>query len=130
MSGFQFFRPGDLALVLLLIAAPLYAIFQLNGAPGNDRQVIVEIAGQQQYVFPLQNNKTIPLDSFTRPVILQIENGSVRISENFCPKKICIQTGAIENPGQMIACVPLKLLIYIQAESGAEKSRQIEAITG
>ncbi len=60
--------------------------------------------------------KTIPITSEYGTNIIQIEHGTVCVSEADCPDHICVNSPAISKPGEIIACLPHKLLIEIRAE--------------
>ncbi len=56
---------------------------------------------------------TIKLDNAHYNTILVKHNG-ISVSEATCPDKVCIKTGWIYRPGEMIVCLPNKLIISIQ----------------
>ena len=58
-------------------------------------------------------------------MVLVIKDGVAWVSKSSCPRKICIKTGKINQPGQVIACVPNKVLIKAL---GPQKRREIDAI--
>ena len=47
---------------------------------------------------------------------IRIENGHISVTDADCPDKICLQTGAISHAGEIIACLPHKLIIEIKSE--------------
>ena len=47
---------------------------------------------------------------------IRVKNETIAIDEADCPDKICMQTGAISKPGEIIACLPHKLIIEIKSE--------------
>ncbi|TAN38006.1 MAG: NusG domain II-containing protein [Verrucomicrobia bacterium] len=48
----------------------------------------------------------------------EINTGRIRVREITCPQKLCQHTGWISRPGEMIVCVPNKILIEVTAQSG------------
>ena len=46
---------------------------------------------------------------------VEVKNGRIRVASSDCPKKICVNTGWIGTPGQIIVCVPYKVLIEVNA---------------
>ena len=46
---------------------------------------------------------------------MEIKQGRIRVKESDCPRKICVNTGWIKTPGQVIACVPNKVLVEIKS---------------
>lgn len=45
---------------------------------------------------------------------LVIQNSRVSITEASCPDKICVHTGAINENGQVIACLPNRVAVTIK----------------
>ncbi len=46
--------------------------------------------------------------------LVRVENGKIMVAEADCPDGICVYTGAINQPGELIACLPHGLIIYIE----------------
>jgi hypothetical protein len=47
---------------------------------------------------------------------IRVENEHIIMTAADCPDKICVQTGAVSQPGEIIACLPHKLIIEIKSE--------------
>lgn len=47
---------------------------------------------------------------------IRVENEQIAVTNADCPDKICVQTGAIAQAGEIIACLPHKLIIEIKSE--------------
>lgn len=52
-------------------------------------------------------------------LILETENGAIRVLSADCPDALCIHTGAISRAGEVIACVPNKTVVALHSEKGA-----------
>ena len=73
--------------------------------------------------------KTIDLNKVVKPeeFTLKTENGdyntiavkhnSIRIIDANCPNKLCVKSGWITKPGEMIVCLPYKVIINIEAKA-------------
>jgi len=48
-------------------------------------------------------------------MLIEIKEGRIRVKESDCPRKICVNTGWIKTPGQIIVCVPNKVLVEIKS---------------
>lgn len=48
------------------------------------------------------------------PVDLRVADHSVRVLHSRCPEKICMRQGTIAHRGEVIVCVPNRLLISIE----------------
>ncbi|PLX79256.1 MAG: hypothetical protein C0615_02615 [Desulfuromonas sp.] len=84
----------------------------------------VEVYRDGELVFraPLQEERTVPLEGSLGTTSLMIEGGTARIVDSPCPYKVCVGMGAIDHSGEIIACVPNRLLVRVvsQDESGKE----------
>ncbi len=47
--------------------------------------------------------------------LIRVEDGTVRCADADCPDKICVQTGKISEEGSVIACLPHRLLVSVEA---------------
>lgn len=78
--------------------------------------------------------KTIDLNSIVKPQeftlktvdghynTILVKHNSISIKDADCPHKECVKSGWISEPGQMIVCLPYKLIINIngQANNGID----------
>jgi heptaprenyl diphosphate synthase len=51
-------------------------------------------------------------------VVVETAPGRVRVLESTCAGHICVNTGWIQSPGEMIACVPNQVMIEIKSKKG------------
>lgn len=51
-------------------------------------------------------------------MVLETKEGRIRVLESDCPRKICVLRGWIENPGEVIVCVPNRIFIEIKSAKG------------
>lgn len=68
--------------------------------------------------------KKIPFDSSTEEKIdvktdlgenlINISKGYVQILDADCPDKVCIRDGSISKPGQVLVCLPHKVVVEIK----------------
>ncbi|MBU1086979.1 MAG: NusG domain II-containing protein [Candidatus Omnitrophica bacterium] len=80
--------------------------------------------GKKQAVIYLENNflDKVILDKDKNIAILdgrmqaEVKMGKIRILTSDCAQKICVGTGFIQYVGQVIVCVPNKVLIEIKSE--------------
>lgn len=108
-------KKNDLLLVLVILAA---AGILLIGNRIINRQppVMVEVTVDDRIV------EELPLDKNTELVIhghdggtntLVIENGRVYVSEASCPDKLCKNQGKVGQSGEMIVCLPNRMIAKI-----------------
>ena len=126
-DSIRLIKPGDILLALLLILSGYWLLGGFNSSAEEGKTALIQLDNSVEYELDLGKQQVIDLNEFTPPVRVRIRNNSIRIIQNDCEQKICIKMGAISEPGQMIVCVPKKILIFIP--SGNNEHR-INAITG
>lgn len=112
---------NDIILIsaILLAALTVLGILTLAKKPGS--AVLVEINGQVTARYPL--DKDIRTDIVTEGEhlnVLVIEDGKAHIESADCPDKLCVKQRAISKAGESIICLPHKLVIRIEGESGVD----------
>jgi hypothetical protein len=106
-----------LVLVLALLVAGSF-LFLLGRHPGS--RVIIETENRIVYTAPLEEQRLFDVEGPLGVTRMQIENGAVRVLSSPCPQKICIGLGAARNSGDLLACVPNRILVRIEgARKGA-----------
>ena len=73
--------------------------------------------------------KTIDLNTVVKPQvftiktanghynIVEVKHNNICIKEADCPHKECVKSGWISQPGEMIVCLPYKLVVSINGQS-------------
>ena len=74
---------------------------------------LIKIDGAIIRKIDLTAEETFTLESDSGKNIIEVKNGAVSVIAADCPDKICVRRGAIKNLGEVIACVPHKVLIEI-----------------
>lgn len=125
----KLFKPGDILFGFLIVVFIYLLFFWFKPIINNNNIALVQINDKVHYEINLDKNQIIKLIEFNPKVEVQVKNNAIRISRNDCDKKICLKMGFISKPGQMIICVPKKILIYIPIKTN-DKNQEIRAITG
>lgn len=131
-------HPAELAfaLAVLVVAGALAACFAAwnaaTGADGTRACAVVSRDGTPIQTIDLTNvsePSTLLLEDARGNNLVEVDRGRIRVTEADCPDKICAQTGWIERPGQVIACVPHGLTITVERE-GEEAFDGPDAVAG
>lgn len=107
-----------LALVLLavLAAALLVQRFLLRD---RGAKAIVQVGGQEDLVLELSRDRELWVgDEEIGRNLVRVKDGAVMVAKADCPDKVCVHTGAISQEGQVIACLPHGVIVYIQRNGG------------
>ena len=117
-------KKGDIFLLAIFVAAALLIAFspflQRRGSSGKHSQPLVlkiRISGELYGTYDLNKNQSIQIQNQYGSNTLSIQSGTVSMTESDCRNQICVQTGPIEAPGQMIVCLPHELIAEITASS-------------
>jgi hypothetical protein len=127
-SPIRLFKVGDIFFWILVLAGAYFLQSAMVNSTGANSIAIIEINGEIKYRIDLKESKDYILEDFDNPVKVTVRDHRIAVTENDCSQKVCIRMGYISRPGQMIACVPKKILIYIPAHHEAQDS--INAVTG
>ena len=102
---------GIIAAILLVCAAAL--LFMSNRESGQWAVVHVDTVEVARY--DLNVDAVYELNGGSN--VLVIENHRASVVEADCPDKLCIHQGQIWGAGQMIVCLPNKLMVTIEGVS-------------
>ncbi len=84
--------------------------------------VIVEVGGREAYRYAIQRDGEYHILAYdprdgTKVIshTLHIHSGQVYVKDAQCRDRLCEKMGKIVHPGQIIVCVPFKVLIRIES---------------
>ncbi len=100
---------------LLVIAIAAWGCMQIAFAANADDRiaVITDSEGATQRI-PLSENGSYPVETALGTNVVAIENGEVHMDSADCPGHDCINQGAIGSAGEIIVCLPHKLIVSIE----------------
>lgn len=112
-------RKSKIASLLLLAALALLALaplFFTDGTEGKTREAVVTVDGKIIRRVPLarERDEIFTVSTPYGENRIAVSGGSIRVEGADCPAKICAKSGAISQIGEVIACLPHKLLIEIK----------------
>ena len=112
-----------LVAVLLLVFTLLYIVQQrmagkAGGAGGSDasgKQAVVEADGREKARLSLSEDQEVLIGEKDGEYnVVTVKNGMVSVTEANCKNQICVKTGVISEVGEVISCLPHKLIVYIE----------------
>ena len=98
---------------LLLLSA--LALFSYAGPP---TMLVVRVEGTVVYRAPLEEARGTM--EFSGPVgksVVQVDGARVRMLWSDCPDKICMNMGWIASPGQVIVCLPNRVVVSLERDA-------------
>lgn len=108
--------PGDKILIgcLLLLAFASYPLLRSLMTEGS--QVRIETDGNLFRVLSLESEETIAVPGPLGTTYVVIHDGAAHVSASPCRSKICVNTGEISYSGQLIVCVPNKVVVRVTGQ--------------
>jgi hypothetical protein len=106
---------------MLLIAAILAASGLLSGIfyAGNRKpaeRVAVTVDGTVVETLNLHKDADMVIDGYGGTDHLVVKDGYASITEASCPDKVCVRTGKIHRSGELIVCLPNRIVVTIEGE--------------
>lgn len=101
-----------IAVILAISAAGFAVNYFINQKPAIYLEVSVD--GQVLQVLPLNQDTDLIIEGVNGGFNhLIVQNGSTWIDDASCPDKICIHQGHVSLTGQMIVCLPNRIIIQV-----------------
>lgn len=111
---------GDKVLVIVLIMFSLlfaYYMFRINNKL-EKKYVSIQINGEEIKTIEFSDDiigETYVLETEFGRNVLQFGDEEVRIIEASCPDQLCVKQGKIGKVGQLLVCLPNRLVVEIKA---------------
>ncbi len=118
-TPWQIMTGGDWLVVLLLLGASLAGLVWIATAPEGTR-VVVTSGEQVLFTAPINQPHNLSFDGPLGPTRLVIDDQGVRITDSPCPRKTCISMGPARHTGDLLACVPNRILVRIDSPADPE----------
>ena len=117
----KYIKKADLILLAAILALSVLGFVVLRKNVSGSSVVQISVDGSVVKTLPLNKDASYKVGDSGYNVV-NIENGSVWISDANCPNKDCMNFGKISKEGQVILCLPHKLAVLItggEAQSDA-----------
>lgn len=114
-------RPADLLPAAGAVALALLLTFGRTwwtSAAGQPTHAVVMVAGSTWRTIDLSQDAVYPLDAAGGHLVVEVSGGAVRVRESDCPDQVCVLTGWISAPGDMLVCVPYRVVIQVVGSGG------------
>jgi hypothetical protein len=104
---------GDKILVILIFALGIVSLVALKHLRLPGDAVIIEVKGLVVQRLDLNTSQEITIIGAIGKTTVKIESGAAQVVHSDCPEKICVKTGKITHAGEIIVCVPNKVVVKI-----------------
>ncbi len=120
-------KKGDfvvIGLIIIISLVMLYYYSQDLGPSKGDKYISIQIEGKEvEKIFfePDVIGKKIPIVTKYGYNILEVGEDSCRVVEADCPDQIDVLQGRIYEEGEMLVCLPHRLIIEIKTVDGEQE---------
>lgn len=113
---------NDVILLAALLAVGIGALFLTRASRSEGTYVIVTVDGAEYGRYPIDIDKVIDINGTNT---LEIKGGSARMTYADCVNQVCVNQSRVSRSGEMIVCVPNKIVITIIGDD----SNTFDAVT-
>lgn len=115
---------GDKVLVALLVVFSIFLAFYMSKVSDNaeKKYVSIQINGEEINAIQFSKDiigKTYKVETEYGYNILKFGDEEVQIIDASCLDKLCIKQGTINKIGQLLVCLPNRLVVEIKSTDGA-----------
>jgi hypothetical protein len=102
-----------LILVILFLAVIGFSLTYLASKPKIPLVAEISVDGKSMMKIDLNNTpeKRFEITGYVGTSIVEVKKGAIRMAYSPCKDKYCQKTGWIRQPGQIIACMPNRVVI-------------------
>lgn len=101
------------ATALVLAGVWLTVSLGSSGVVGANPEARIAVAGSLHVALPLDRGDRYELHVPEGRMVIETEDGRVRVAESTCRHQICVRTGWIERTNQSIVCLPFQVVVTV-----------------
>ncbi len=117
---FQFLTLADKLLIAIFLLAGFLSLVVLHQLRQQGNCFSVSMVGSKEQFYSLDKNQQLAFAGALGTTIVQVKNKQVRVLASPCPEKICIKSGWIQRTGDILVCVPNKIVIRINGKQNGQ----------
>ena len=108
-----YFKKADIAIAVVVLLA-FVGLIVLLCMPQGDK-VVIRVDGKTEYTYSLRQDRVISIDynGEKNANVIVIKNGTVYVKSATCKNHDCVDMGKISKTGEVITCLPHKLMVEI-----------------
>lgn len=119
-------KDGYLLLAVVFLCGILLAILWLHKIPGDT--LVITIDGAVYGSYDLSRDQTIPITRNNDQNTVSVKNGVVSMEQANCPDQYCVHHASIKSEGELIVCLPHKLVLEI-VKSNPDPANSIDTVS-
>jgi hypothetical protein len=122
---------GDKYLIIVIFIISLASLIYIKNSAFNykEKYISIQVDGKEikKIIFDKTIiGKTIPIKTQYGYNLIEIGDEKVRVIETDCPDKLCVKQRFISKTGEVIVCLPNRLVVEIK---GIDDERDVDYIS-
>ena len=113
MTMLRYVTKGDMVLVAVLFLLSGMSVAGLRTLFSGGRHVVVEVDGRHTLELSLDRNVTEIVRGPAGETAIAVQDGEVSIVRSACPHKYCVRMGKVSRRGEVLICVPNRVVVKI-----------------
>jgi len=116
-----YLRVGDgfIFVLFITLAAGSFRVGGFVRAKDNAAAEVIAVitAGNQEIAaVNLAASSDFSVQGALGEMALRVENNGIRVRRSSCPNQVCVKQGAARRPGEMLVCVPNRMIVFIRGK--------------
>lgn len=113
---------GDKILIIFLIIFSIFLTYYINFSNKNNIEKYISIQVDGKEIKTIKLTKDIIGETYTVKTefgknVLKFGDGELKIIEASCLDQLCVKQGTISKVGELLVCLPNRLVIEIKSEN-------------
>ena len=103
----------DFFIIIPALGFVIFSFFFAYMRSGGNPVINIKTA-ENEWVFPVNAEETLTVSGPLGNTVIEIQNNTAFVFSSPCLNQICVTTGVIRQPGQWAACLPNRIMVYIE----------------
>lgn len=120
-------RADELCILVIMAACVLFYVplwFAYEGTEANE--VVVQVRNEEVLRVPLWEDGTYPVEGKLGEVLVEVNEGRVRVEKETSPYHYCSIQGYVSDPSTPIICLPNEVVVTIEGSEEGAVDTQIQ----
>jgi hypothetical protein len=117
-----YLRVGDSFIFFLFIALAIGSFGVGGFVRAKDKVAaeaiaVITVGNQEIAAVNLADSSDFKVQGALGEMALRVENNGIWVRRSSCPHQVCVKQGAARRPGEMLVCVPNRMIVLIRGEA-------------
>lgn len=110
---------ADLTIIILIVSIAFASAILIYGGGQNRLNVVIQ-GEEGSWVYDLQENRKEEVLGPLGITVVEITDGSVKITNSPCPNQTCIAAPPLSHKGEWNACLPNRVIVRIEGDDTSD----------